>query len=198
MSHAHDLRHLEASLQRAELHDDAQRVALAWRSLRRGTAARKMRALAWAPDPPQLEMGQIDSLDLLVRHRSWTMCEFATALGIDPSTATRAIGRLIDVGLADRHTSETDKRVTLVTATPLGRETQRRVATRRLGVVVEALETFTTEERHTLADLLDRLVVNSLDQVVERGSQARNSHSASDNSSAMQSTAPVSPTLQTE
>ena len=83
MSHAHDLGHLEASMQRAELHDDAQRVALAWRSLRRGTAARKMRALAWAPDPPQLDMGQIDSLDLLVRHRSWTICEFATALGID-------------------------------------------------------------------------------------------------------------------
>ncbi|MGD9702873.1 MAG: MarR family winged helix-turn-helix transcriptional regulator [Ilumatobacteraceae bacterium] len=126
-----------------------------------------MRALAWAPDPPQLEMGQIDSLDLLVRHRSWTMCEFATALGIDPSTATRAIGRLIDVGLADRRTSEIDKRVTLVHATPLGRATQRRIAARRLSVVVEALEAFNTDERHTLAELLDRLV-NSLDEVVER------------------------------
>ena len=169
MSHAHDLGHLEASMQRAELHDDAQRVALAWRSLRRGTAARKMRTLAWAPDPPQLDIGQIDSLDLLVRHRSWTMCEFATALGIDPSTATRAIGRLIDVGLADRHTSETDKRVTLVDATPLGRATQRRVATRRLGVVIESLEAFDPDERHTLAELLDRLVA-SLDQVVDKGS----------------------------
>ena len=189
MSHAHDLGHLEASLQRAELHDDAQRVALAWRSLRRGAAARKMRALAWAPDPPQLEMGQIDSLDLLVRHRSWTMCEFATALGIDPSTATRAIGRLIDVGLADRHTSETDQRVTLVHATPLGRETQRRVATRRLDVVVEALETFNADERHILAELLDRLVA-SLDEVVEREWLAQtSSYMAPDDSS----TAPVSP-----
>lgn len=118
---------LDATHGCAEIHDDAQRVALAWRSLRRGTAARRMRALAWAPDPPQLDMGQIDSLDLLVRHRSWTMCEFATALGIDPSTATRAIGRLVDVGLAERHTSHADKRVTLVAATPLGRQTQRRV-----------------------------------------------------------------------
>lgn len=109
MSHAHGPDNVDASQQRAEHHDAAQRVALAWRSLRRGTAARRMRALAWAPEPPQLDMGQIDSLDLLVRHRSWTMCEFATALGIDPSTATRAIGRLIDVGLADRHTSQTDK-----------------------------------------------------------------------------------------
>jgi DNA-binding MarR family transcriptional regulator len=112
-------------------------------------------------------MGQIDSLDLLVRHRSWTMCEFATALSIDPSTATRAIGRLVDVGLAERHSSHADKRVTLVAATPLGRQTQRRVATRRLDVVVEALQAFNADERHTLAELLDRLVA-SLDQTVER------------------------------
>lgn len=167
MSHTHEPASLDATHGCAEIHDDAQRVALAWRSLRRGIAARRMRALAWAPDPPQLDMGQIDSLDLLVRHRSWTMCEFATALSIDPSTATRAIGRLVDVGLAERHSSHADKRVTLVAATPLGRQTQRRVATRRLDVVVEALQAFNADERHTLAELLDRLVA-SLDQTVER------------------------------
>lgn len=145
---------------------DAQRVALAWRALRRGTAARRMRALAWAPDPPQLNMGQIDSLDLLVTRRNWTMCDFAAALGIDPSTATRAIDRLVDIGLAEREHSPTDKRVTLVHATQTGRNTQRRVARRRLGIVTDALETFTDTEQHTLADLLDRLVA-ALDAAVD-------------------------------
>ena len=145
---------------------DAQRVALAWRALRRGTAARRMRALAWAPDPPQLNMGQIDSLDLLVTRRSWTMCDFAAALGIDPSTATRAIDRLVDIGLAEREHSPTDKRVTLVHATQTGRDTQRRVAHRRLGIVTDALDTFTDTEQHTLADLLDRLVA-ALDDAVD-------------------------------
>ena len=154
------------SRRRAGASTDAQRVALAWRALRRGTAARRMRALAWAPDPPQLNMGQIDSLDLLVTRRSWTMCDFAAALGIDPSTATRAIDRLVDIGLAEREHSPTDKRVTLVHATQTGRDTQRRVAHRRLGIVTDALDTFTDTEQHTLADLLDRLVA-ALDDAVD-------------------------------
>jgi DNA-binding MarR family transcriptional regulator len=137
---------------------EAERVAVAWRALRRGSAARRMRALAWAPDPPLLNMGQIDSLDLLVTRRSWTMCDFAAALGIDPSTATRAVDRLVDIGLAEREHSPTDKRVTLVHATQTGRDTQRRVARRRLDVVTDALESFTDTERQTLVDLLDRLV----------------------------------------
>jgi DNA-binding MarR family transcriptional regulator len=148
---------------------DAERIALAWRALRRGTAARRMRALAWAPDPPQLNMGQIDSLDLLVTRREWTMCDFAAALGVDPSTATRAVDRLVDIGLATREHSITDKRVTLVDVTQTGRDTQRRVARRRLNVVADALETFTDTERRTLADLLDRLVVE-LDHAVDRNS----------------------------
>jgi len=137
---------------------DAERIALAWRALRRGTAARRMRALAWAPDPPQLNMGQIDSLDLLVTRREWTMCDFAAALGVDPSTATRAVDRFVDIGLAKREHSITDKRVTLVHVTQTGRDTQRRVARRRLNVVADALESFTDTERQTLVDLLDRLV----------------------------------------
>ena len=117
-----------------------------------------MRALAWAPDPPQLNMGQIDSLDLLVTRREWTMCDFAAALGVNPSTATRAVDRLVDIGLAKREHSITDKRVTLVHVTQTGRDTQRRVARRRLSVVADALESFTDTERQTLVDLLDRLV----------------------------------------
>jgi DNA-binding MarR family transcriptional regulator len=111
-----------------------------------------------APDPPQLNMGQIDSLDLLVTRREWTMCDFAAALGVDPSTATRAVDRLVDIGLAKREHSITDKRVTLVHVTQTGRDTQRRVARRRLSVVADALESFTDTERQTLVDLLDRLV----------------------------------------
>jgi DNA-binding MarR family transcriptional regulator len=112
-------------------------------------------------------MGQIESLDLLVTRRSWTMCDFAAALGIDPSTATRAMDRLVDIGLAEREHSPTDKRVTLVHATQTGRDTQRRVARRRLAVVTDALESFTDTERQTLANLLDRLVA-ALDIAVDR------------------------------
>jgi DNA-binding MarR family transcriptional regulator len=150
---------------------EAERVAVAWRALRRGSAARHMRALVWAPDPPLLNMGQIDSLDLLVTRRGWTMCDFAAALGVDPSTATRAVDRLVDIGLVEREHGHTDKRFILVHATQAGRDTQRRVARRRLAVVTDALETFTHTERQTLVDLLDRLVA-ALDVTVDAHAEA--------------------------
>ncbi|MBI4882692.1 MAG: MarR family transcriptional regulator, partial [Actinobacteria bacterium] len=86
---------------------DAERIAIAWRTLRRGPAARGMRRYAWAPTEPQLDLGQMDTLDLLVQHGEWTMHEFAMALCIEPSTATRAIARLVDAGLAERSTHRT-------------------------------------------------------------------------------------------
>jgi DNA-binding MarR family transcriptional regulator len=150
---------------------EAERVAVAWRALRRGSAARRMRALAWAPDPPLLNMGQIDSLDLLVTRRGWTMCDFAAALGVNPSTATRAVDRFVAIGLAEREHGHIDKRFTLVHATQAGRDAQRRFVRRRLAVVADALETFTHAERQTLVDLLDRLVA-ALDVTVEAHAEA--------------------------
>jgi len=156
MSHTHEPASLDATHGCAEIHDDAQRVALAWRSLRRGTAARRMRALAWAPDPPQLDMGQIDSLDLLVRHRSWTMCEFATALGIDPSTATRAVQRLVNAGLAERVPDPTDGRVVQVVITDAGRAAHDEVFQRRVELLSYIVGHFRRTELHQFAEMLER------------------------------------------
>jgi len=144
---------------------DAERIAIAWRTLRRGPAARGMRRYAWAPTEPQLDLGQMDTLDLLVQHGEWTMHEFAMALCIEPSTATRAIARLVDAGLADRSTHPSDKRMTVVRATQDGRAVQKRLALRRLAAVVEALEGFDSGDRRRLADLLERFIAG-LDEVV--------------------------------
>jgi DNA-binding MarR family transcriptional regulator len=124
-----------------------------------------MRRYAWAPNEPQLDVGQMDTLDLLVQHGAWTMHEFAMALCIEPSTATRAIARLVDAGLADRSTHPSDKRMTVVRATQDGRAVQKRLALRRLAAVVEALEGFDSGDRRRLADLLERFIAG-LDEVV--------------------------------
>lgn len=145
--------------------NDAERIAVAWRTLRRGPAARGMRRYAWAPTEPQLDSGQMDTLDLLVQHRGWTMHEFAMALCVEPSTATRAIARLVDVGLAERSTHRTDKRMTVVRATQDGRAVQKRLAMRRLGAVLEALDLFDAGDRRQLAELLERFIAG-LDKVV--------------------------------
>ena len=44
----------------------------------------------------------MDTLDLLVQQPAWRMSELAEALRVDPSTATRAVQRLVRAGLADR------------------------------------------------------------------------------------------------
>jgi DNA-binding MarR family transcriptional regulator len=93
------------------------------------------------------------------------MHEFAMALCIEPSTATRAIARLVDAGLADRSTHPSDKRMTVVRATPEGRAVQKRLALRRLAAVAEALEGFDSGDRRRLADLLERFIAG-LDEVV--------------------------------
>ncbi len=124
-----------------------------------------MRRYAWAPTNPQLDLGQMDTLDLLVQHGAWTMHEFAVALFIEPSTATRAVSRLVDAGLADRSTHPSDKRMTVVRATQEGRAVQKRLAHRRLAAVVEALKGFDSGDRRRLADLLERFIAG-LDEVV--------------------------------
>ena len=86
-------------------------------------------------------------------------------LCVEPSTATRAVARLVDAGLAERSTHRTDKRMTVVRASRDGRAVQKRLALRRLAAVVEALDGFDSGDRRQLADLLERFVAG-LDKVV--------------------------------
>ena len=75
--------------------DTARRIARAWRELRRGASAARLRSHLLGPDGPHLEQGQLDALEILAsRSDGWRMSEFADALRVDASTATRAVERL--------------------------------------------------------------------------------------------------------
>lgn len=78
-----------------------------------------------------LEIGQMDTLDLLVQQPEWRMGDLAEALRVDPSTATRAVQRLEKFGLAQRSTGTSDKRVVMVSASVSGRARHAEAATRR-------------------------------------------------------------------
>ena len=67
-----------------------------------------------------LEQGQMDTLDLLATQASWRMSDLAEALRVDPSTATRAMQRLVNVGLACRKPSDDDGRVVMAAITAAG------------------------------------------------------------------------------
>ncbi len=134
------------------------RVAQSWRTLRRGAAAHQLRTLLWETGPSRLTMGQIDSLDLLVTRPRWRMVEFAAGLDLSPSSATRAIDKLVDDGLAKRTVCVEDQRVHIASATRKGRRIQRTVMRSHLNIVSQALSGFDHTERAALADLTERFI----------------------------------------
>ena len=143
--------------------DQAIRIGSAWLELRRGPGTAAFRDYLYGIDG-DLVHGQIDALDYLAR-RDRKMSGLAGKLRIDPSTATRAVQRLVDDGLAERFPSPEDGRVVMVRLTCRGRDVQRAVDVRRTRVMARVLAAFDDDERALLADLLERLVA-SLDEVV--------------------------------
>ena len=108
----------------------------------------------------------MDTLDVLIREPAWRMSELAVALRVDPSTATRAVQRLVNTGLAERSTDRDDGRVVIVQITDTGRTLHHEVDVRRAYVLSQLMAAFTVEERTDLADLMSRFVVR-LDEVVK-------------------------------
>jgi DNA-binding MarR family transcriptional regulator len=138
--------------------DNAYRVALAWRELRRGASTSAIRAYFYGTGDDALDPGQMDTLDALMTRRSWRMSELAEALRVDPSTATRAVQRLVKDDLAERRPSESDGRVVLVVPSRTGRRRHTTVAKRRVRAMRAMLAEFDADERVQLAELMSRFV----------------------------------------
>ncbi|WP_083915098.1 MarR family winged helix-turn-helix transcriptional regulator [Ilumatobacter nonamiensis] len=145
--------------------DHAGRIGRAWIELRRGAWTQELRCYLVGHDQP-LEPGQMDALDLLEREDR-TMKQLAERMRIDPSSATRAVHRLVTDGLAVRAPAPDDGRVVMVQISEQGRTRHAEVAARRAHAMSLILGEFTAEERSDLADLLDRFV-QSLDATVDR------------------------------
>jgi DNA-binding MarR family transcriptional regulator len=143
--------------------DHARRIGNAWIELRRGAGASALRDHLFGREKP-LEQGQMDALDLLVR-RDRTMKGLAERLRIDPSSATRAVQRIVRAGLAERYDSPDDGRVVMVRVTDEGRRRHAVVAKRRALAMQRIVGSFAADERAQLADLMDRLTA-AIDDVV--------------------------------
>ncbi len=144
--------------------DRARRIGQAWIELRRGANTASLRDYMYGPEH-RLDQGQMDALDLLAR-RDRSMRGLADRLRVDPSTATRAVHRLVDDGLAERFTQPGDGRVVMVRITDEGRARRDEVARRRSHAMSMILSAFDADERDQLADLLDRFI-DALDSVVQ-------------------------------
>lgn len=142
----------------------AVRVNLAWRELRRGAAMGVLRDHWCGTGDDALEPGQIDTLEVLVQFDSWRMSDLADALRVDPSTATRAVDRLVRIGLAERTHCSDDKRVVRVSATDSGRRRASALDDLRRRTMDRILAHYEADERLVLAEYLERFV-RALDEV---------------------------------
>jgi DNA-binding MarR family transcriptional regulator len=138
--------------------DLAVRVGLAWIELRRGAAMSALRDHLFGSGDDALEQGQMDTLDLLAQQPSWRMSDLADALRVDPSTATRAVQRLVRSGLAARSTSVDDGRVVMVAITSAGASRHAEVAERRGRLMAHLMGAYAPAERVQLADMLERFI----------------------------------------
>jgi DNA-binding MarR family transcriptional regulator len=146
--------------------DVAVRIGRAWREMRRGASTATLREYMFGTSDDALDAGQMDTLDVLAQRPSWRMSELAEALHVDPSTATRAVQRLVRVNLATRSADRDDGRVVMVCATEAGQRRHDDIDRRRGYVISRLMSAFTPRERTDLADLLTRFV-QQLDEVVD-------------------------------
>jgi DNA-binding MarR family transcriptional regulator len=144
----------------------AARIGESWKELRRGASMSALRDRLFGAGVDALEPGQVDTLELLAAHDAWRMSELADALRVDPSTATRAVQRLVKAGLAQRTSSRSDGRVVMVSVTEAGRDRLDRIAEVRRVTMSLMLAAFTRGEREQFAELMERFV-GALDCVVK-------------------------------
>ncbi len=155
-----------------QLIETAVRLGLAWRFARRARPS----VLGDTPDPVEghdrLESSEVDTLDQVASTGRARMSEIAAGLLVDRSTATRAVDRLVERGLAVRDRDPDDARASLVTLTESGKAAQKESAAWRTASTVRLLERFDAEDQARIADLLSRLadaVAAELGLAVEHG-----------------------------
>jgi DNA-binding MarR family transcriptional regulator len=160
----------ELTRTQADLRDPEQlalavRIGLSWIEIRRGASMGALRDHLFGTGEDALEQGQMDTLDLLAKQPTWRMSDLAEALRVDPSSATRAVQRLVRSGLAERLACEDDARVVRVAITTAGIHRHAEVDVRRGQVMSHLLGAYAPEERVQLADMLERFIA-SIDDFV--------------------------------
>ena len=86
------------------------------------------------------------------------LSELADSAGVDISTASRQMARLVEDGLVLRGADPSDGRASTHRLSPSGRALQHKLTAARRRVFEETLEGFTATERDQLAALLERFV----------------------------------------
>ena len=86
------------------------------------------------------------------------LSDVATAMGVDISTASRPVAKLVERGWVERRADPADARAFLLRCTPAGRKVVDRLRAARHEWLRDVLATFDAGEREQFAELFDRFV----------------------------------------
>jgi DNA-binding MarR family transcriptional regulator len=144
-----------------------RRIGRAWREIRRGASASRIRDLFYARGgEDSLDLALADTLSVLCTQGPMRMGELAEALHITPASTTRAVTCLAEKGYATRVRATDDQRSVEVSATAAGMDRfaifQRNIQSGLSMILAE----FSPEEQELLADFLERFV-DSIDRFVD-------------------------------
>ena len=101
-----------------------------------------------------ITLAQFRLLVVLSTRGAVNLSMLADQLGVNPSTATRMIDRLIAAGLVSRETSPTSRREVVVALTEDGAAAVRQVTARRRKEIAKIVGRMPSKHRHGLVDAL--------------------------------------------
>ena len=110
-------------------------------------------------NPYGLTRSQFCFLKLIAGNSELQVCELARYLGVSPAASSKNLDRLETLGLVARETSSEDRRATLLSASPHGRELVRefeRLKAAKLAPVIEELGDERTEDLCNLLEMVCR------------------------------------------
>ncbi len=138
--------------------DVEERLGALWRAARLGPTVERLRRHVLQGGERTIDAGQFRTLDVVAAHGPCAVRELAIVMGLEPSSVTRAVGRLEAEGLVEKNRSTNDQREVLVGLTPDGRDHHRYFVDRAFAVYQEIFVVFSGQERILLADLLERML----------------------------------------
>jgi DNA-binding MarR family transcriptional regulator len=140
-------------MSRRELRPLAAELSARWRELGTILASRRLHASLHPELGAKLTPSKVRALALIAESGGLRIGELADRVGVDDTTATRMVDRLEELGVAERHGAEGDRRATRVELTGKGEALMEGVAAQRLLFFCDVLEALEPEERTQLVGL---------------------------------------------
>jgi DNA-binding MarR family transcriptional regulator len=134
----------------------AAELSTCWRELGSILASRRLHAYLHPELGTKLTPSKLRALELLAQHDGLRVGELADRVGVDDTTATRLVDRLEELGLAERHSEDGDRRAILVGLTAAGRELVAGVSLQRQQFFADVLATLEPDERIQLVRLTEK------------------------------------------